>query len=278
MSASNTETVVQQGEVVESETIPQQEEKSPVAINQHLPAVSSTPERLLEIAISKDLDITKLEKLMLMQEKWQKEQARQAYYAALAKFQSLCPIIPKNKKAKFKHKTGTGYTEYGFATIDKIVECIKESLEVCGLSYRWMQDDTEALIKVTCTVTHALGHHESATLQGPADNSGSKNIIQQRASTISYLRRYTLTGLLGIATADVDDDGNAPEQLKPAERPLTNAQIKTLQEAMEMAGVTDEEVCKKAQIARIEELQQGRLQGMLALLKKYAQGDQSANS
>ena len=40
-----------------------------------------------------------------------------------------------------------------------------------------------------------------------ADDSGQKSAIQQVASTITYLRRYTLTGVLGIATTDQDLDG-----------------------------------------------------------------------
>lgn len=39
------------------------------------------------------------------------------------------------------------------------------------------------------------------------DPSGSKNAIQAIGSAVSYLRRYTLLGVLGMATSDGDSDG-----------------------------------------------------------------------
>jgi hypothetical protein len=43
---------------------------------------------------------------------------------------------------------------------------------------------------------------------GPPDAGGAKNAIQARASTISYLERYTLKAICGVAEGGEDDDGN----------------------------------------------------------------------
>jgi hypothetical protein len=48
-------------------------------------------------------------------------------------------------------------------------------------------------------------------LAAAPDASGSKNAIQAIGSTISYLERYTLLALTGLATHDMDDDGQASE-------------------------------------------------------------------
>ena len=48
---------------------------------------------------------------------------------------------------------------------------------------------------------------EACSMPGTPDMSGNKNALQQAASAVTYLRRYTLTGALGIATADTDIDG-----------------------------------------------------------------------
>jgi hypothetical protein len=48
-------------------------------------------------------------------------------------------------------------------------------------------------------------------MSAPADKSGGKNDIQAMASTVTYLRRYTLTGALGITTGNDDNDGGKPE-------------------------------------------------------------------
>ncbi len=51
------------------------------------------------------------------------------------------------------------------------------------------------------------------------DASGSKNDIQQKGSTQTYLQRYTLIGALGLSTADEDVDGNDGRIHKTAEQP-----------------------------------------------------------
>ena len=61
-------------------------------------------------------------------------------------------------------------------------------------------------------VTHIKGHSEDTTLSGPPDDSGRKNNIQQIASTVSYLERYTLFALLGLASQDMDDDGQGADK------------------------------------------------------------------
>ena len=42
---------------------------------------------------------------------------------------------------------------------------------------------------------------------GPPDAGGAKNAIQARASTITYLERYTLKAILGLSEQEDDDDG-----------------------------------------------------------------------
>ena len=113
-------------------------------------------------------------------------------------------------KAKFKHKQGDGVTEYDFARLEDISEIIKPYLMKYGLSYHYNESmEEKGIICVECVVSHALGHQESNSMRSIQDTSGSKNPIQAVGSTISYLRRYTLTGGLGIVTAISDDDGNS---------------------------------------------------------------------
>ena len=55
-----------------------------------------------------------------------------------------------------------------------------------------------------------MGHSESTTLEAAADQSGGKNAIQAIGSTVTYLERYTLLALTGLATHE-DDDGAGSE-------------------------------------------------------------------
>ncbi len=87
-----------------------------------------------------------------------------------------------------------------------VVEKISAELSKHGLSASWTTKQNGAIL-VTCKITHILGHSEETTLSAPSDTSGSKNAIQAIGSTITYLERYTLLALTGLATEDQDNDG-----------------------------------------------------------------------
>ena len=174
---------------------------------------TTSPALLIQLAVEKDLDLDKLERLMDLQERWQKEEARKNYFAALSGFQSELPIIKKLKVASFPTKTG-GQMTYNYASIDDITEQIKPYLAKFGLSYRFAQKAEGSTISIKCIVSHKDGHSESCMMQGDPDSSGNKNVLQRSASTVTYLSRYSLCGAFGISTADADIDGRLPEQPK----------------------------------------------------------------
>lgn len=166
---------------------------------------SMNPEQLLTLAVNNNLDIDKLERLMSLQKDWQADQARKAFFSSLAKFQSEVPEIRKSKAVAFNE------VKYNYAPLADVVRQIKDTCRECGLSYRWEIQDDKELIKVTCLVTHLDGHTEKTTMTANPDDSGKKNKIQQRGSSIEYLKRYTLIGALGLSTTDSDVDGYTPE-------------------------------------------------------------------
>lgn len=175
---------------------------------------AGTPQSLLAVAIQQGLSIEHLEKLLDMQAKWEAKESRKEFFHALSNFQMGVPEIKKSKKVSYDHKDGQGKTEYFYATLSDIAHSIREPLSRNGLSYRWEIDDQPEKITVTCIITHADGHEEKTTMVGQADNSGKKNLIQQRASTVTYLQRYTLIGALGISSADMDNDGQSGAKSK----------------------------------------------------------------
>jgi len=161
--------------------------------------LESTPMKLLEIAMSQNADIEKLTKLMDLQERWEKNNAKIAYTNAMAKFKLSPPRIEKDKEVKFLD------VKYKHAELGQVSEIISKALAEVGISHAWAVKQ-EQNISVTCTLTHELGHSESVTISAPADVSGKKNPIQSIGSTISYLQRYTLLSVAGVATGEFDDD------------------------------------------------------------------------
>jgi hypothetical protein len=160
---------------------------------------------LLQIAIDRGADLPTLERLMDLRDRWEATEARKAYVAALAAFKANPPTIVKNKRAGFDGKSG-GRTEYGFATLDQVAAVIGAALSKHGLSAAWRTAQADGRIKVTCELRHALGHSEETSLEAGADTSGSKNNIQAIGSTVTYLSRYTLLAITGLAAGDEDDD------------------------------------------------------------------------
>lgn len=157
---------------------------------------TTSPMQLIEAAVNANADIDKLERLMSLQERWEQNNAKKSFFAAMSKFNAECPNIIKRKKA---HNSF-------YAPLGDIHAQIKETLVSCGLSFRFEQDHSNG-ITVSCLVSHESGHTERATMTAPADTSGSKSPIQAIASTVTYLQRYTLCSALGITTADEDMDG-----------------------------------------------------------------------
>lgn len=164
-----------------------------------------TPGSLISQAIDKGLGVAELEKLMGLQERWEANQARKAFFAAFTDFQSTCPDIRKNKEVAFNE------VRYNYAPLSDITRQIGKSLKEFSLSYRWEIQDDEKELKVTCLVSHVDGHTEKTTMTANPDTSGKKNPIQARGSSIEYLKRYTLIGALGLSTADSDIDGRGTE-------------------------------------------------------------------
>jgi tetratricopeptide (TPR) repeat protein len=178
---------------IEGELVTEEQESTAI--------VHYDPSQLLGMAIEKGLDITTLERLMDLQERWEKNKARAAFFEAKARFQGLVPEIPKLKQ-------GYGYL---YAPLGDIERAIGGSLGQCGLSKTWNQIEGNGDITMTCVITHILGHSESSSI-GPVkwdllERTERMNGLQHRAAVISYLHRYTLISALGIATADEDTDG-----------------------------------------------------------------------
>ncbi len=175
-----------------------------VAVNQGGPV---TPMRLLEIATQNGADIDKLKQLMDLQERWEANEARKAFVAAMAAFKSDPPSIFKAKRVDIP-----GGAKFSHATLAQVCDVACAALALHGLSHKWETTQADKLITVSCVITHVLGHSERTTLTASPDDSGKKNSIQQIASTVTYLERYTLMAACGLAAKDQDDDGRNSER------------------------------------------------------------------
>jgi hypothetical protein len=187
-----------------------------LATIERVPSESFTPMALVSLALQQGADLDRLERLMNMQERWEQNEARKAFHKALASFKANPPEIVKDKLVSF----GAGKTAYKHATLGQVASAVGAALADFGLSHRWNVEQLDGgMIKVSCLLSHALGHSESVSMQSTADESGGKNKVQAIGSTVTYLERYTLLAATGVAALEQDMDGGPTpkkdEQIMP---------------------------------------------------------------
>lgn len=166
---------------------------------QTMPA-ALTPMDMIERAVSSGAGIDTIGKLMDLQERWEKNQARKAFDTAVAEAKAEIRPVARNQK---------GHNSKKYADFAAIARAVDPILSKHGLSYRFRSAQSER-INVTCVLSHRLGHAEETTLSGPPDKTGNKNDVQAIGSTLTYLQRYSLMQALGLAAAN-DDDGNGSD-------------------------------------------------------------------
>jgi len=182
----------------------------------------SSPAGIMLAALSRGVSPADLREMLALQREWQADQARAAFHAALAGFKAEAVTVLKRKQVGFTSKRTGEFTGYKHAELFDVVEAVGPALARHGLSYRWDVEQARDLVKVTCILTHAMGHSERCAMSGPPDASGQKNALQQIASAITYLQRYTLKSITGVAEGGQDDDAGGPMQ-PPQDTPQQGA-------------------------------------------------------
>ena len=223
--------------------------------------------------LSQGVKIEDLDKLLEVQQRWDRENARKAYVRAMAAFKAEpLTAIKKGKtvRIKLKGRDGTpgggGEFSYKHETLAQVVKAAVSAMAKHGLSHSWeaTQDPETNVITVACVLTHEEGHSERVALRGAPDSSGQKNPLQEVRSTITFLQRATLLLITGLAAEDgSDDDANSAFPTRPASADAaaandappgkaTAAQLKILRK---MLGDRDEaEFAKSLGVERLEDL------------------------
>ncbi|MEM8494613.1 MAG: ERF family protein [Planctomycetota bacterium] len=127
--------------------------------------------------------------------------------AALAAFQVDVPPIPRNRTVTVKSKKTGGQYQFAYATLDAIQAAIRPAMKEHGLSIVHAPHKAESGLRLETRLMHSSGQWISCDLPVHAAQADG---AQALGSALTYMRRYSLTALLGIS-ADEDDDGNAAD-------------------------------------------------------------------
>ena len=169
--------------------------------------IESGVNKLIALAIDKDLDIDKLERLLVMKRDEEDRTAYTAFVVAISNFQAKCPTVEKTGTVKDKH----GIQLYTYPKFNVIWETVKPHLDENGLSVRFSSDISDGQVKIHCMVSHVGGHTDDSYFSCPIEASmtGGANAAQRTASANSFAKRYAIMNALNIAGDDFDDDGQS---------------------------------------------------------------------
>ena len=138
-----------------------------------------------------------------------------AAFKALAKAQSEIGVV-------FKDSTNPHFRSR-YASLSAVLAAVIPALNGNGFSVMQTPDYSpdDATVFVYTVLRHEGGHVIEGTTRGPI---GKRRDIQAFGSCVTYLRRYALLSMLGIAV-DEDTDGNqATARSRETETALTAAQ------------------------------------------------------
>ena len=222
-----------------------------------------TPMALLQIAVEKNLDPDRLEKLLTLQERWQKSRAEEAYNVAMHACQEEMPIIVKDAQNE--------QTKSRYASLENVKKIAKPiyTKHKFTLSFAEAEATLPNHKRTICDVRHNAGHSVRYHVELPVDGVGPKgnpiggmNPVQGSISSLSYGERVLTCMIFDLTIAQTDIDGQRRSI------PITEEQIATLKELLESSDANLEKFYNWAAIRDLKEMTQDFYPAALAELRR----------
>jgi len=135
--------------------------------------------------------------------------------AALAKAQGQFPPVPKTGK--------NPHLKNEYATLDNIINTVRNPLAVNGLAFVQLLGDNEVGPTLRTMLIHESGQYLSSTTSiGSISGNRAVNDLQTLGMGITYMKRYALAAMLGIAT-ETDADGESIRRVASSPVPQATA-------------------------------------------------------
>jgi hypothetical protein len=185
-------------------------EEVAVATNFNLPAQdsgASESSRLIQLAIERDADVDKLERLIELRNREIARQAKAEYEQRFSAMQRQFGKILRTREAT----DANGKVMYSYAPLEDIVAVVGPTIADFGFRYHFEEERIEGSSekRIWCIVS-GCGHEERTYVDIPIpEPSKMTNAIQQRGSASSYGKRYAFLAAFGLTLADEDDEGRS---------------------------------------------------------------------
>ena len=221
----------------------------------------ATPMEMLARALQMQSSPEVLEKLLALQERWERNENRKAFDQAMIKAAAEFEPVVKRNRASY----GTGKANYEYEDLAMIEQAVKPALNKYGIFYRHRPKVEANVIIVTCVLYGHGYRDEDCSLPAPADSSGSKNPVQAIGSTVTYLQRYTLRMALGLAPIKDDD-------AEPISSGLNEAELEVIKAALNDAEANENDMirfCKTMKIEGLANLRRDQLADAMARIASF---------
>ncbi len=249
-------------------TVPQQSVE-PIGFADSLIAV------IAKAASDPTVDMEKMERLLLMQERIQARDAELAFNKALNAAQSEMRPIASN--------ASNPQTRSRYATYDKLDRVLRPIYTQHGFSLSFDEGESPKPdhVRVLCYVSHSDGHTRIYHRDMPADGKGAKGgdvMTKTHAAGAagSYGARYLLKGIFNVAVGEEDDDGNGAAGYR-APALINDAQWAELVTLIEKTGTDTQKFCNAYQVESVKALPAAAFNRALQQLNKKLQNAEQAN-
>jgi len=180
----------------------------------------ATTDLLLKMAVDKDLDIAKLEKLVELKTKEEERFFKHEFDNHFAEMQR--DFVPAVKNKIVNDRTGSPL--YAYCPLETILKTYQPIINRHGFSYRWEEESIKEgkEVCVWCVVS-GYGHRERTPVEIPILPGNSfTNSSQQRGSASTYGKRYSFMDAFGIIVEGEDDDARGPQLQSNTEKQKQN--------------------------------------------------------
>lgn len=150
-----------------------------------------------------------------------------------------------------------------YADLSEVLGNLRPLLAKNQLALSQFPSFENGIVSVTSLLAHASGEWIESTASAPA----TKQDVQGVGSAITYLKRYSAAAIVGMASADQDDDGNSVSIQKVENKPIAKQEVKDFRpqtvdaakietiiqgyaKALVIAGISEAQVSEKIDIAR----------------------------
>ena len=187
-----------------------------------------------QMVTSGSMDVETVKGLLDIQKSLDLQESIRSFNRDFAMMRSEMPIFKREKQS---------YTTY-YTPLEDIMKLAQPVLSKYGFSASFSTSQIDAKsVSVTCDIMHRDGHSKSTSLIVPVEVvTKGMNSMQALGSAITYGKRYTISGLLNIVTADDKDNNGFAESARQAKPKISDEQMEKAKKAIETNKTTLEQI------------------------------------